>query len=331
MRIPTPTIQANHRRGLWRIAAALLVVSILFAACAGDDDADDSGTDVSGESEMQETPQTESGSVGGGSDEADATDDSGTVNAEEALQSTAVPDSGVKIIRDASIEIHVDDFDAAWSSITRTAAQVGGYISNATTDFETVDEQRYAFGSATIRIPSERFDEVLSGVAGLGERISQTVNGQDVTEEYVDIEARLRHWRSVEMFTLGLMEQATTIEESLEIQQRLDDVQLTIEQLAGRQRYLDSRVAFSTITVGITELPTTIIAVAPAPDPSPISQAFDDGLDMILEVVGFMIVAAAFALPFVVVLLFAYALYRLVRRLRPTAAAATPPPSPTEA
>jgi hypothetical protein len=236
-----------------------------------------------------------------------------------ALEVTLTSDPFVesRLIREATLQIRIDpgSFDEQWESIRHIAAQLGGYVGDATTGIDERDDDRYAFGTATVRVPSDRFDDALDRFTGLGERLGQTMSGTDVTEEYVDLEARLRHWRSVEEFTLGLLEQATTIDEAILVQQRLNDIQLTVEQLEGRIRFLDSRTEMATVSVSITEAPGDVVSVVePEPEPGPIAEAVDQAVEVLLGTVGFLIVAAAFLLPLSLVALALALVWRATRR-----------------
>ena len=141
------------------------------------------------------------------------------------------------------------------SQLRSIAADLGGYITAGETYLQEIDDVDYTVGWLTMRIPEDRFDDALNRVDGLGERLSLNVSSQDVTEEYVDLEGRLRYWRSQEEFYQRLMNEATEIDDLVTIQTRMQDVLLNIEQIEGRLRYLDSRTSFSTLTVGLTEVP----------------------------------------------------------------------------
>lgn len=321
--------------------AALLILTL--TACAGDDDsADDTSHESSADQAAPDQPapnqpdaeQTgEDASDGGGAAAADG-DDGIALDAGTALSANNVRSdlTGARVIRDATIDIHVAEFEPAWDRLRRIAGDVGGYVADASTDIAAAAvgavpddgvcpegdcNDGYAVGSATLRVPSARFDEAMDRVIALGEPISQAVQGTDVSEEFVDLEARLRHWKRVEVFTLGLMDDAKDIADSLAIQQRLDTVQLTIEQIEGRLRFLDARTTFSTITVGLTEAPVVPPAPVETPEPAPITEAFQQAVDMITAVLAFMIVALAFIVPFGVIGAIGLLGYRLVRRNRP--------------
>jgi hypothetical protein len=229
---------------------------------------------------------------------------------------------GVRVIRDARLELRVEEgsFEKQWERLGTIAADLGGYLSDADVGVEERGEDRYAFGTATLRIPVDRFEDALARFGALGERLSLNVSSQDVSEEYVDLEARLRHWRAMEGFHLELLDRTTTVEEALKVQAQLQQIQLTIEQLEGRIRYLDSRTAFATIAVFITEVPGPVV-IEPLSEQSELAQAFDQAGRVLMATFGFLIVAVAAVFPLALLGGVAYLLWRLGRRLAPRAGA----------
>jgi hypothetical protein len=102
------------------------------------------------------------------------------------------------------------------------------------------------------RVPVGAFDDALAAVRALGSRVSsEKVSGQDVTEEYVDLEARLRAQRAVEEQYLGVLKDAKTITDILAVEQKLGEVRTEIERAEGRRRFLENQTALATITVHV--------------------------------------------------------------------------------
>ena len=309
--------RTNIRRTAWtRVLLFVVVVSVVVTACSS---SDDSGAD------MTETTLTASGEGGdGGEAEAPAVDTRTSAGAYEVVmddgavvfQQTAT-DYDSKIIRDGSIDLRIDPgtFGTSAGQIRQIAADLGGYVASGESRIEEYEEDRYAVGWYTVRIPSDRFEDAVDRVEQLGERVSASLSSQDVTEEYVDLEGRLNYWREQEAFYGRLMEEATTIEDLVTLQTRMQDVLLNIEQIEGRLRYLDARTDFATLTVGISEVPTeTAPPVVEPGDPGPIAEAFDQAGEVLLATVGFIIVAAAVAIPIGILVLFAWLAFKLFTR-----------------
>lgn len=238
-------------------------------------------------------------------------------------QYPSVPDD-VRVIRDGRVDLRIDEgsFGDVSAQLRRLAEDYGGYISGGESHLEEIDGVSYAVGWFTLRIPEARFEEALAQAETLGERLGLNVSSQDVSEEYVDLEGRLKYWKTQEAFYLRLMDETDQVDELIALQNQMQNVLLQIESIEGRLRYLDARTTFSTLTVGLTEVP----GAAPIPQDEPVAepgilmQALEMAGTVLLSVVGFMIVAAAFALPIGIVALIVFGLWRAFtgRRKEPT-------------
>jgi len=300
--------------GKTRIAvAALLAATLLLGACSS---AFDNPSETIGYDDDEYVT-----TVAYAADEAEA---SGGTELEEtqAIAIAAVPigtdvPAGLKVIRDGRVELRVEPgtFGQISSQLRSIAQDLGGYITAGETHLQEIDDVAYTVGWLTMRIPQDRFDDALDRVDGLGERLSLNVSSQDVTEEYIDLEGRLRYWKTQEEFYTRLMAEATEIDDLVTIQTRMQDVLLNIEQIEGRLRYLDSRTSFSTLTVGLTEVPGSTPIEEPD-DPGVLEEALDQAGKVLLATIGGLIVGAAFALPFILLALVGLGLWMAVRSIR---------------
>ncbi len=158
-----------------------------------------------------------------------------------------------KVIKTAylSIEVGVDKFEKALFDLTRLADNNGGFVSN-TQSYSDADGDLTS-GSITIRIPHDKYNSTLDLIKDMGTVESITVSGQDVTQEYTDLESRLRNLEAQEVILLDLMSQSKDVGDSIEVQRELSYVMEQIEVIKGRMNYLDNLVSFSTIEVYIHE------------------------------------------------------------------------------
>ncbi|MEN8041621.1 MAG: DUF4349 domain-containing protein [Actinomycetota bacterium] len=304
-----------RKRTIVRLIIATMALSVVAAACSGGDSSDVAPVSGGDSEEMN----IESGAMMDG-DETEAPKafravaDDGSIRFEATSQQVF----DAKIIRDGRLDIRIDPgtFGTNAEEIRVIAADLGGYVASGETHIEEFDEDRYAVGWYTMRIPSDRFDDAVGRIERLGERVSASVSSQDVTEEYVDLEGRLSYWREQEQFYTRLMDEAVSIDDMISIQTRMQEVLLTIEQIEGRLRYLDSRTDFATLTVGLTEVPDGPIVPVEPIEPSTIEAAFDQAGEVLLATVAFIIVAMAVAIPIGILVLFAYLAARLFLSLR---------------
>ncbi|MFS8652103.1 MAG: DUF4349 domain-containing protein [Caldibacillus sp.] len=168
---------------------------------------------------------------------------------ENAVSETSTPDQ--KIIYTADIHLRVKNLQKTMNEITGEVQRLGGYIVHSNT-YTTHDDLQQ--GEVTVRVPQEHFTSFIADVEKMdGEVLSRNVQGQDVTEEYVDLESRLKSLRAQEERLLQFMEQAENTEDLLKISKDLTDVQEKIDSLTGRLRYLENRVEMATVTVRIEE------------------------------------------------------------------------------
>jgi hypothetical protein len=114
------------------------------------------------------------------------------------------------------------------------------------------------------RVPVGAFDDALAAVRALGTRVSsEKVTGQDVTEEYVDLEARVRAQRAVEEQYLSVLREARSIPDILAVEQKLGEARTEIERAEGRRRLLENETRLSTITVHLARHIAAVEASGP--------------------------------------------------------------------
>jgi len=160
------------------------------------------------------------------------------------------------IIKSADLSLQVENVREAEAAVSAQVAALGGYVVRV--EMNGTDERMTA--NMTFRVPAERFDEALTGVQGLAKKVlSRTVSGDDVTEEFVDLRARLGNLEATRDRLRNLLEQAVEVEDALEVNRALTEVQGQIEQIQGRMEYLQQSAALSTINVYLSPVPVTPI------------------------------------------------------------------------
>ncbi len=154
-----------------------------------------------------------------------------------------------KVIKNTYIELEIEvgEFESTMFGLTNLAEQNGGFVSNSQSYSDS--EGNMTSGSVTIRISSNKYNSVLNRVKEMGTVESTSSSGQDVTQEYTDLESRLRNYEAQKDVLLDLMKQSKKVSDSLEVQRELSNVQEQIEIIKGRMQYLDDLVSFSTIDV----------------------------------------------------------------------------------
>lgn len=218
-----------------------------------------------------------------------------------------------KIISNAAVLIEVErgKFQIAFDTALLLADKCDGYVVSSNSA-ATGDEGTMRSGTIALRVPETAFAQALSDLAKLGEVKSRNVDTQDVTEEYLDLAARLKNAEAQEKAFLSLLDKAKTIDEILQVRQVLSQTQVEVEQLKGRIRFLDEHTSFSTLTVNIYEVGTEVATSGSWG----FVAAIKDALHAFVGSINAMMVFLGGALPVLAVLaILAWIAYRLIRPL----------------
>lgn len=185
-----------------------------------------------------------------------------------------------KIIRNATLDITVEDVPAALARVTSEAGVAGGYVASSTITTEapeTEDEPARQRATVQIRVPAAAYDTVLNNLRGMAEEVtSEQSQTSEVTEEYTDLQSQIRNLQSQEEQYLLLLGQATTISDILTVTDRLNQVRPQIEQIQGRLQLLDDLTDLATITVNIGLPSVAVLVVEEEAQPNWAEEAWDD-------------------------------------------------------
>lgn len=164
------------------------------------------------------------------------------------------------IVRNVSVSMLGDDISATLEAISAVASGVGGFV--VSTQLSGEEESRLGF--VTICVPEDQLSNVLNRIRGMAVRVlTEHSSAQDVTEEHVGLDARVRNLEKAERQFLGIMERAETVEDTLKVQRELTSVQGQLEQLKGRMQYLERTSATSLISVELRPASSPLLLVEP--------------------------------------------------------------------
>ena len=218
--------------------------------------------------------------------------------------------SGQKIISDAQVEIEVEAgmFQSVFSQALLLADRYGGYLVSSNS-YASGDDGTMKTGTVAIRVPSTSFAKALDDAGKLGTLKSQNLSSQDVTEEYVDLQARIKNSEAYVNSLEALLAQAKTVDEILQVQSVLTYAQQDLEQLKGRLRFLDEHTSYSTITMSIFEKGTEPVE----PSSWGVGGAFKDALHYLVRVFNGIVRGLGVLIPvLIVVAIVAYIIYRII-------------------
>ncbi len=296
---------------IWRVGLIMaLIATVLAAGCA-----------KASESASVEAPQKESWAQPAG--QADYVEEAVMVESEReadmgvgsaSMTSSNVPDR--MIVRTVQMSVVVEDTDVMLSQVQALVATHGGYV--AASNRWLSGEQAYA--SVTVRIPADKLDLALGVLRDASISVeNESSSGDDVTEEYVDISARLKNLEAAEEELLALLTEVRknrgSAEDVLAIYNRMIELRAQIESLKGRQQYLEKSAALATVHLEIRpkQQPGTIVQPAkwnPLVTASNALRAFVELLQILLDVLIWLLVLSP------VILIPALVIWLIVRAIK---------------
>jgi hypothetical protein len=218
--------------------------------------------------------------------------------------------AGPKVIRSGELRIQVKDVDAAALRADSSVVQRGGLVANRE---QSAGDNGRRSAHLVVRVPADRFADLMQNLKLLGSVKNETVSQQDVTKAYFDVETRL----SVKEQSLGRLRQllatkAARLADVLDVEREMTRVVAEIEELKGERRLYDNRIALSTIELTVFE------EAALAPGPSfTVGQALRQSIEVLSTSLAWLVYLITFLLPWAVVTVL---VWWIVRRLRKRAA-----------
>lgn len=213
-----------------------------------------------------------------------------------------------KVIYTAEFRIEVEKYEDGLSVVKKIALDAGGFIADSTVD---IDSSGAKSGTVRVRVPANKFNEVINGIKGIGKVKYAAEHGSDVTEEYTDLETRLSNSKKMEKRLLELLDKQTkSVKDLLDVEKELGRVREDIERMEGHKRFLDDRLTLSTITVSIFEPYIYTSSVF-----DPIKRAFNSAGEILVKSLGGLITFLAVILPWVIIIgVFAWIVVKIIKR-----------------
>jgi len=213
-----------------------------------------------------------------------------------------------KIIRNANLTVEVTSPPESQRKISTIAESHQGFVVTSEATQRTTEDASKPLITVNlvVRVPAAQFNQTMEEIRALGARIIQEkTTGQDVTEEFMDLEARIKNQKALETQFLEIMKRAAKVEDALNVQRELAEVRTEIEKLEGRKRFLENQASLSTITVTL-QSPTQIVNAAGFW--YSIKSAFSDGVEAATAIVLFLIRLVIALLPILIFIVLPIAL-----------------------
>jgi len=213
------------------------------------------------------------------------------------------------IIRTGTMKLEVDNFDETEKKIIEIVRNYNGFVSNNTSRLSPSGQKQ---GTIIVRVPTDKYDVLISDVAAIGKVMSQNISSRDVTEEYIDLEARQKTQKELESRLLKLLSEKTArLTDIVEVEEKLASVRNNIESTEGRMRFLRNQAEFSTLTISVFE-PSLLETSSGGGFFYELGQGFKKGLSGFTKVLSSLIMIVIALLPVIVIL---YIVYLIIKRI----------------
>lgn len=247
-------------------------------------------------------------------DEAGGDSYSGSAKSAEAIRigrPTPAPTAGAtaaevdqKIIKTANLDLQVKDVPEAAKLTVFKANSRGGFVQESSVS-EGSNGRKY--GSVTVRVPAENFEELIMDLRQLALVVrNESISGQDVTEQYTDLAARLKNAKAQEATYLAVLAQAKSVEDILKVQNYLGNIRETIERYEGQLKYMENRTSLSTVSVSFSEEPSVPVPGKEFRPGTAVTEAWRTlvalAQALLIFLIWFAIIGGAFLLPLVLVI-----------------------------
>jgi hypothetical protein len=193
---------------------------------------------------------------------------------------TSAQTSDRMVIKNAEVRLLVEDTDDAINRMLQVVGDTDSYIISSRAWYQPgPDGKNYKYATVTIGVPVDQFETAMRRLRATAMRVlDENASGQDVSDEYVDLQSQLGNLEATRDRIRSFLDNAQTVEESLRINQELTNIEAQIEQVKGRMNYLANRSAFSTITVTFEpDIPPVTPEPTPTPLPTPAPKPWDPG------------------------------------------------------
>ena len=328
------------KRKLISILAIVITISMFAVACGQNND--------SAATASEPAVEANDGGSGfasktSGSFRADDVDSSAEVNTAEATEQaadgkdlapgdvagadspdTVTYDTSRKIVYNSNISIESKKFDDDDKALKDLVKQNKGYFESSSIEGSAESSRRTAY--YTVRIPAANYDSFMDAVGGIGSVINSSSNANDITSSYVDVQARLKTLNTKLARLEELEAKAESVEDLLDIEDRINDVVYEIESYSAQLKMYDDWIDYCTVNVDIRE-----VATYTEPKQETIwnryGEAFKNSLDGFIKVVQGIVFVLIYLLPFIVVGLIVFFIVRAIIKKKRSAKQTVQPPA----
>jgi Domain of unknown function (DUF4349) len=217
---------------------------------------------------------------------------------------------GPQVIRQAQLTITVGAnlFDSKLAGVRAFVEQEQGFISGTDAQSNPVTNDQIRTGVVTFMVPAAKFDATIDGLATMGKVQNEHISGNDVSAQYVDLQARLANEEAQRDAMLVLLKRAQSISDIIAVQTQIGQITGQIEQLKGQIQYIEHNTAYSTVTVTLLESGAPVQTASK--DSWGFASALSDGAHNFVTTINYVVTGLGALGPILIILGLGYLLWR---------------------
>jgi len=217
---------------------------------------------------------------------------------------------GPQVIRQAQLTITVGAglFDSKLAAVRAFVEQEQGFISGTDAQSNPVTNDQIRTGVVTFMVPAAKFDATIDGLATMGKVQNEHISGNDVSAQYVDLQARLANEEAQRDAMLVLLKRAQSISDIIAVQTQIGQITGQIEQLKGQIQYIEHNTTYSTVTVTLLESGAPVQTLSK--DSWGFASALSDGAHNFVTTINYVVTGLGALGPILVILGLGYLLWR---------------------
>ncbi|MBM7870743.1 hypothetical protein JOC70_002237 [Clostridium pascui] len=287
-----------------KISFFLVLLTIIFSmlsfnACGSKKEASTSGTQIAqNHSQMNVKADIASGQNSKIKQESKAATTPENIDASKLSQR--------KLIQRGYLEIQTKEFQKSIAALNEKVKILGGYIENLTISgnrVETINNSQMRHANFSLRIPTKHFNSFMDGSSVIGNVVTTSISGEDVTSQYFDTEARLKSLKLQEERLLELLKKSGTLKDVLEIEKELATVRYEIENLTGTLKRLDNLIDYSTVDVNLQEVDVLSLGNAGSALGEKIKYKFINSINNVIQILKSSIIGVIAFIPYLIIII----------------------------
>lgn len=211
-----------------------------------------------------------------------------------------------KLIQRGYLDIQTKEFEKSIAALNEKVKVLGGYIENSTISgnrVENINNSQMRHANFSLRIPTKHFNSFMDGSSVIGNVVTTSISGEDVTSQYFDTEARLKSLKLQEERLLELLKKSGTLKDVLEIEKELATVRYEIENLTGTLKRLDNLIDYSTVDVNLQEVDVLSLGNSGSALGEKIKYKFINSTNNVIQILKSSIIGVIAFIPYLIIII----------------------------